>query len=455
MKKVAGYVRVSTDYQAEEGYSIGIQSDKIKKYCDIKDLGTCELYIDGGFSGAKLERPNIQKLIQDCEDKKISHVIVYKLDRLSRSQKDTMYLIEDVFKANDVEFISILENFDTTTPMGLAMIGLLSVFAQLERGQIYERTRSGMLARIKSGYWLGGSTIPYGYNYDANLNTLVPDPNTAENIPLIYDLYIEGYSPDAISKMLGLSTDALVRNILKRKSYLGIIEYKGEEYPGKHQPLITQKQYEDAQKCMKRRSVVPSTKKSNNLLTGLLYCGVCGTKMHYVTWNSKKRIICYTRDKYKKGKIHDFEKRCKNRTFIASEIEEQVVNTLLQISINLNKEEYIYNKTVDTIKKLEEQYKRTERKIYSLYDLYAENPSEILKKKINETQIQLDDIKNNISDEKNRNKIEKNNSKIFQNIKNLNDIWDSLTFDEKKSIIKEIVERIELVDDTINISLKI
>ena len=455
MKKVAGYVRVSTDYQAEEGYSIGIQSDKIKKFCDIKDLGDCELYIDGGFSGAKLERPAIQRLIRDCEDHKISHVIVYKLDRLSRSQKDTMYLIEDVFKANDVEFISILENFDTTTPMGLAMIGLLSVFAQLERGQIYERTRSGMLARIKAGYWLGGSTIPYGYKYDANLNILVPDPNTSENIPLIYDLYIEGYSPYAIQKMLGLKSEALVRQILNRKAYLGIISYKGNEYQGKHQPLITQEQYDKAQICKKQRSVKSTTKTSNNLLTGLVYCGVCGTKMHYSKWGKEKRIVCYSRDKAKRYKVHNLTEKCNNRTFIAKEIEENVINTLLQISININEKQYSYDEREDTIKQLETQYRKNENKVLTLYDLYAENPNDILKNKISEAQSQLALIKENIKNEKLRNSLEKENKKVFEGIKNLKDIWDELTFDEKKRIINIIVERIELSDDTINISLKI
>ena len=94
-------------------------------------------------------------------------MVVYKLDRLSRSQKDTLFLLEELFIPNNVEFYSMNENFDTSTPYGKAMIGILSVFAQLERENIRERTRMGMYERVKSGLWMGGGAIPFGYDYDA------------------------------------------------------------------------------------------------------------------------------------------------------------------------------------------------------------------------------------------------------------------------------------------------
>ena len=123
-----------------------------------------ELYADPGFSGKNLERPAIQKLIKDCEDGKIDTVLVFKLDRLSRSQKDTLYLIEEVFNNNEVGFISVRESFDTTTPFGKAMIGILSVFAQLERETILERTRIGLKKRAENGYWRGGGKTPFAYD---------------------------------------------------------------------------------------------------------------------------------------------------------------------------------------------------------------------------------------------------------------------------------------------------
>ena len=130
------YVRVSTEAQAEEGYSVGAQTERLQSYCKAMGWAKTELYVDGGFSGSNLERPEMQRLIGDVKSGKTAAVLVYKLDRLSRSQKDTLYLIEDVFIPNDVDFISLNESIDTSTPYGRAMIGILSAFAQLERENI-------------------------------------------------------------------------------------------------------------------------------------------------------------------------------------------------------------------------------------------------------------------------------------------------------------------------------
>lgn len=137
--KVAIYVRVSTLEQAESGYSIEEQVDKLTKYCDIKNWEIHKVYKDGGFSGSSIDRPAISKLITDANRHKFDAVLVYKLDRLSRSQKDTLYLIEDIFTKNKISFVSLNENFDTSTPFGKASIGILAVFAQLEREKIKER----------------------------------------------------------------------------------------------------------------------------------------------------------------------------------------------------------------------------------------------------------------------------------------------------------------------------
>lgn len=142
-KRAALYVRVSTDAQYEEGYSVDAQKEKLVQYCKLKDFSDYEFYIDGGWSGSNIDRPEMKRMIDDIVSHKVDSVIVYKLDRLSRSQKDTIFLLEDIFIPNNCSFISLNENFDTSTPYGKAMIGILSVFAQLERENIRERTRMG------------------------------------------------------------------------------------------------------------------------------------------------------------------------------------------------------------------------------------------------------------------------------------------------------------------------
>ena len=119
--KAGLYARVSTDSQLE-GYSIDAQKEFLLSYAKSKDYTEFEYYIDGGYSGKDLNRPAIQKLIEDCKNHKIDAVFVFKLDRISRSQRDTLYLIEEVFNKYDVSFISMRENFDTSTPFGKAMI---------------------------------------------------------------------------------------------------------------------------------------------------------------------------------------------------------------------------------------------------------------------------------------------------------------------------------------------
>ena len=130
---VAIYIRVSTQEQALEGYSIEEQQKRLLSFCEAKNLSVYKTYIDPGYSGSNLNRPAIQQLILDAEHHSFDMVLIYKLDRLSRSQKDTMHLLEDVLLCNNVDLVAMNESFDTSTPFGRAMIGILSVFAQLER----------------------------------------------------------------------------------------------------------------------------------------------------------------------------------------------------------------------------------------------------------------------------------------------------------------------------------
>ena len=217
MKKAALYIRVSTDAQREEGYSIDAQKEMLSAFCVTRKIKSYEFFIDGGFTGSNLERPEMQRLIKEVKEGKIDSVIVYKLDRLSRSQKDTLYLIEEVLNPNGVDFISMNESMDTSTPLGRLMLGILSAFAQLERENIKERTKMGMKERIKAGYWPGGGRIPFGYDYDSEKGILVPN-SEAETVRLIYSLYLEGYPMYKIAKMAGLKYERLAVQILKRKS---------------------------------------------------------------------------------------------------------------------------------------------------------------------------------------------------------------------------------------------
>ncbi|MCV2528148.1 recombinase family protein, partial [Melissococcus plutonius] len=190
--QTAIYVRVSTNEQAEEGYSIDEQIDKLTKFCEIKEWNVTHIYKDPGFTGSNMERPGLQKLIRDVKLNRIDTILVYKLDRLSRSQKDTLYLIEDIFEAKQTAFVSLNENFDTSTPFGKAMIGILAVFAQLEREQIKERMTMGKLGRAKSGKAMSWHWAPFGYKY-IDGNYVINDLESQIVKQIFYD-YLSGIS---------------------------------------------------------------------------------------------------------------------------------------------------------------------------------------------------------------------------------------------------------------------
>ncbi len=453
MKIPAIYIRVSTDFQAEEGYSIDAQKEALEAYCKMKGIKNYEFFIDGGWSGSNLDRPEIQRLVDLSKKGKISHCIVYKLDRLSRSQKDTLYLIEDVFNTYGVDFISINENLDTSTPMGRLMIGVLSAFAQLERENIRERTRMGMKERVKSGLWMGGGVVPFGYDYDANQGILVPNKD-AERVKKIYEMYIQGFSPNAIANMLGLKYDKLCTQIIKRKLNYGVIEYKGEEHPGKHEPLISKETYDKAMRIMDKRKVGASNQGSK-LLTGLMVCGHCGAKLRYQKWsNGKDKLICYSQQKGKPYLVKDPD--CPQEKLWAQDVEDIVVSTMLKFQVKTpnKKEEQIEHSVLET---LEVQKAKLSHSIKKLLDLYAasEEDDALLLGAIKEKKMQLKRLEAQITSEREDNAIQKERESLIALVKNLPTAWGAANLRERQAIVRTLINKITVTDDTVSVDFNL
>lgn len=454
LKTAAIYVRVSTDAQAEEGYSVEAQKEQLAAYCISKGIKNYEFYIDGGWSGSSINRPEIQRLIRDAKAHKLSHCIVYKLDRLSRSQKDTLYLIEDVFIPNDVSFVSLNETIDTASPTGKMMIGILSAFAQLERENIRLRTRMGMKERVKDGYWMGGGRTPFGYDYDRNQGILVPNKD-ADKVKKIYNMYIEGKSQQAIADILDLKYDRLVTQILKRKSNYGVIEYNGEEYQGKHEPIITKKIYDKAMQCMKERSErrVPTSK---HLLTGLLVCGHCGAKIRYQKWGENGcKLICYSHQKTKKYLIKD--ENCPQEKLWAHEVENTILNYLFSLKEDDNGDDLDENTLIietNVLKELEEGRELLQKKIKRLYNLYAESDDDILLDTINEQKKKLADTEQKIEVEKLKVEDSSRKMETAKLVTNLSETWDYMDIEEQQKTLRMIINKITITDNNINVDFK-
>ncbi|MCL2837351.1 MAG: recombinase family protein [Defluviitaleaceae bacterium] len=246
--QAGAYIRVSTDEQAGSGYSIRLQRERIAAQIAAKGWELFKVYEDSGQSGGKLERPALQEMLDDIGAGKIQAVVIYKLDRLSRKQRDTMYLIEDVFLKQDVELVSISESFDTSSSTGRAMIGMLSVFAQLERDAITERLSGGRKQKAKSGGYAGGGPA-IGYTSERGKKALLADDEKAPAVRLVFALSGEGLKLREIADKLNAEghttkqgaqfTPTQVMRILKRRElYEGLYTYSGITAGGRHRAII-------------------------------------------------------------------------------------------------------------------------------------------------------------------------------------------------------------------------
>jgi len=445
-KRAAIYIRVSTEGQRDEGYSIDAQTELLEAFCISREIKTREFYIDGGFTGSNIDRPAMTRLIADIRRGEISHVIVYKLDRLSRSQKDTLYLIEDVFNPAGVTFISMNENMDTSTPIGRAMLGIMSAFAQLERETIRERTRMGMQERVKNGYWPGGGRIPFGYDYDREKGILVPNGD-AETVRRAYDLYLAGYSTDKIAEILGLRYEHLALQILKRKTNAGYIVYNGVEYKGKHAPIISLETYEKTMAEMRARARKPVSG-GGYLLTGLLVCGKCGAKMRYQKWGKTDcKIVCYSADKSKRHLIRD--PNCTNKRHSAWEIEEIVLADLFSLSVK--RDAIPEEKTESVLEMLKNQESAAKTKLRRLYDLYGDSGDEMLRDAIAAQKKSLTALAARIRDEQDIEKKTEEIKKTKQEISEIQESWQYLSMREKKKVVRSLVDKIVITDDVVDV----
>jgi site-specific DNA recombinase len=396
VKRAAIYIRVSTQEQAEAGYSVGEQKERLIAYCKAQDWLIADIYVDGGFTGSNVKRPGMQKLIAETD--KFDVVLVYKLDRLSRSQRDTLYLIEDVFLPNKVDFVSMQESFDTSTPLGKAMIGLLAVFAQLEREQIKERTKMGRVARAKSGLHHGGGYIPIGYEYDNG--KLIVNEYEAEQVRKIYEWYLSGSSLKAITDRLqaegytnrygSYGSWSSVRNILENETYLGGIHYGDVRVADTHEAIISVEQFNAAQILRGRRQEQygSSAFQSKHLLTGMLFCGHCGARYYLRNSGRYSYYACYSRTKQIKSMIRD--PNCKNKIWKGEQLEPLVEAKMLELINSQSMAAEIASQKAPPVTsketvKLEKRIREIDKQIGKLMALYQQDdiPAELLGENIN------------------------------------------------------------------------
>ena len=248
--RCAVYTRKSTEEGLEmEFNSLDAQRDACEAYiASQKSEGWVELadrYDDGGFSGGTLERPALKRLLADIEDGRIDVVVVYKIDRLSRSLMDFAKLVE-VFDRNGVTFVSVTQSFNTTTSMGRLTLNILLSFAQFEREVIGERIRDNIAASRKRGMWMGGF-VPLGY--EVRDRKLVINEPEATTVRMIFERFVEVGSATTLARALAaegvrtrrgrLVDKGFLYKLINNRVYIGDAVHKGTAYPGEHEAIVT------------------------------------------------------------------------------------------------------------------------------------------------------------------------------------------------------------------------
>lgn len=472
--RAALYIRVSTDEQAREGFSIDAQRRKLLAYAESQDWNVASILVDDGYSAKDLKRPAMQELLQKVRDEEIDVVLVFKLDRLTRSVKD-LYTLLDEFARHDVGFRSSQEQFDTTTTMGRAMLGMLGIFAQWERETIAERVRMGVEQMVREGKKPGGK-YPYGYDRDGKL---IPDE--AEVIRRLRDLYMkENLSFLKIAERLNQEgllrrgyewTRNTVALTLENIFYAGIIrlgtKMKNGKYPqrkrelrvdvidvpGEHEAIWTLEEYEEHLRLMRMRSKGNHSRKLDYLFSGLLRCGRCGATMfgRLTTKRSLKDGTIIRYPYYMCSRRRD-SKTCDMPTFRQKHVEHLIMQYIESIRLDKSK--------ID-LKQDQTELNRKIRKLNNHLNKIRERRKRWQYMFVNDLITELD-LKRNLDEEREQEKKLLAELRVLENQKKeefvyparlleIVDVWDKIGSQEKRELLWTIFDEITLHTNETNV----
>ena len=463
--RVGLYPRVS-GHEQEDNYSIPEQIDRMKKYCESRDWLVYKIYTDSGYTGSNMERPGLQDMIKDAENGKIDMVLVYKLDRLSRSQKDTLFLIEDVFDKHGVGFTSMTENFDTSTAHGKFIIGILSVFAQLEREKIKERTMIGKDSRAKEGKWHGGSTPPIGYDYVDDM--LIQNEYEVMQIKEAADLLLKGTPARTIERLFeekgyrhkhGIWDAKTIKRVVANPINVGYIKHRDKLYKGLHEPIFDQATYDAIIELMdERRKQYGTTKPHQSLLGGILFCKNCGARYARQNYNSNYLVyMCYSRSKKMKKMIKD--PTCKNKNYRMEVLEGIVLDEIKRLVVDPNRIEEVRenrpeNDNTEKIKTINSEIAKIDTQISKMMDLYALGTIDldVISNKVGE----LNDTKIALQKEMASLNVPSSDSTMTEEeIRSIAALMkDDLPLEDKRNIVQSLIHHIDIDEDDIIIHWK-
>jgi site-specific DNA recombinase len=459
--RVAIYGRVSTEEQAQEGFSIAAQKEKLTAFVQSQDWDIYDYYIDEGVSAKDTDRPELQRMLRDIRDRKIDVVLVYRLDRLTRSVLDLYQLLQE-FERYDVKFKSATEVYDTTTAIGRLFITLVAALAQWERENLAERVKFGQEQMVNELKRPGGRP-PYGF--DLVDGTLVINEQEAPIVREIFDRYIHGTGLDSIAADLNLRgiptkfgkewSKVTVQNLLQNQTYYGALRWnyrKGgrkvnspEDWviiEGVYDPIIDKATFETAQKVMQsRRLKHPRELASDFIFSGVLHCARCGGSMYGKTTRSKHGEKVYEQRHYICKNVK--EKKC-NAPMIREEFLERYFLDELDTRQNelsarkaVKRQKSAPKRETDSIEKqiakLNERRKRWQL-------AFAEGLIEIeeFRERVAEERQKEQELRRQL--EQHANETSLTDEQILSVIRNIKLAWDYATPAEKKQLVSILVK---------------
>ena len=488
-KLVGGYIRVSTERQVE-GYSIEGQITQIEQYCQFNGYELVDIYADRGISGKSMNRPELQRMLNDAKNGKLDCVMVYKTNRLARNTSDLLTIVEELHRQN-VEFFSLSERMEVKNSTGKLMLQILASFSEFERNTILENIYTGQHQRALEGYYQGN--LPLGYNnIPDNKKELMINQHEANIVKYIFESYAKGHGYRKIANALnhkGYVTKkgnpfsiSAVTYILSNPFYIGKIQFakykdwndkrrKGlNDKPviaeGKHTPIISQDLWDKVQARKKQVSKKPQVHgKGTNLLTGIIACPQCSASMSAsITVNTlkdgtKKRIRYYSCSNFRnKG-----SKVCSANSVRADVIEKYVMDQILEIV----KSDKVLKQVVERVNQenqvdvaalnhdiayKQQQFDEINTKLKNLIQTIEDNPdlTSALKPTIHQYETQLNDITNQMNQLKHQQNQEKPSydtkqiaallQRIFQNI-------ESMDKSQLKALYLTVIDRIDIRKD--------
>lgn len=453
------YVRVSTEEQAKHGYSISAQIEKLEAYCISQGWRIVERFVDDGYSAKDLNRPQFATMMETIEQGNIDVLLVYRLDRLTRSVLD-LYEILNVLDRNDCKFKSATEVYDTTSAMGRLFITLVAAIAQWERENTAERVRLGMEKKTKLGEWSGG-TPPYGYKIVAE--KLIIDEDEAKVVKEIFRL----------SKTLGFYTIAKqltekgiptrkggdwhvdsIRGIANNCVYAGYLtfnentkDYKKPPrdqtlYEGNHERIITRDEFWELQDILdKRRTFGGKRETSSYYFSSILKCARCGHSMSGHKSGNKKTYRCSGKKAGKKCTSHIILEDNLVKT-IFSQLHELVKNFFSEdgdLEYPTERVSLLKNELAFVQKLMQKKKTMYENDIISIDELISSTTE--LREKERDIQLEIKNIQKSIQKENKH-----DDQELKSIVENIDTLWIHATDFERKQLITTIFT--QLVIDT-------